>query len=52
MPDLWLDTDSLVTPSRGPYRFGTLPKFWDYLEQKAEEQCDCEFRIRTQGTDW
>lgn len=38
MPDLWLDTDSLVTPSRGPYRFGTLPKFWDYLEQKAEEQ--------------
>jgi hypothetical protein len=34
----WLDSDSLITPSRGPYRFTTLPTFWDYLEQKANEQ--------------
>ena len=38
MPEFWLDTDSLVTPSRGPYRFTTLPQFWEYLEQKAREQ--------------
>ena len=37
MPD-WIDSDSLVTPSRGPYRFATLPKFWDFMEQKANEQ--------------
>ena len=37
MPDFWFDTDSFVTPSRGPYRFATLPKFWEFLEQKAEE---------------
>ena len=38
MPDFWVDTDSLVTPSRGPYRFATLPKFWEFLEQKASEE--------------
>ena len=38
MPLFWLDTDSLVTPSRGPYRFGTVPKFWEFLEQKAGEE--------------
>lgn len=38
MPDFWLDSDSLVTPYRGPYRFSTVPRFWDFLEQKAEEQ--------------
>ena len=37
MPDFWLDTDSFVTPSRGPYRFTTVPKFWEFLEQKATE---------------
>ena len=37
MPDFWIDTDSLVTPSRGPYRFATLPKFWEFLEQKARD---------------
>ena len=37
MPDFWVDTDSLVTPSRGPYRFATLPKFWEFLERKAAE---------------
>ena len=34
----WLDADSLITPSRGPYRFATLPGFWAYIEQKAIEQ--------------
>lgn len=38
MPDFWFDTDSFVTPSRGAYRFGILPQFWDFLEQKAKEQ--------------
>ena len=37
MPDFWFDTDSFVTPSRGPYRFKTVPKFWEFLEQKANE---------------
>lgn len=37
MPDFWFDSDSLVTPSRGAYRFDILPQFWDFLEQKAEE---------------
>lgn len=36
MPEFWLDTDSLVTPSRGPYRFGTVPRFWEFLEEKAK----------------
>ncbi len=34
MPD-WIDSDSLITPSRGPYRFSFLPRFWTYLESKA-----------------
>lgn len=38
MPEFWLDTDTFVTPSRGPYRFGLVPAFWDYLKSKAEEQ--------------
>lgn len=37
MPDFWFDTDSLITPNRGPYRFGTVPRFWEFLEQKAAE---------------
>lgn len=37
MPDFWLDTDSFVVPSRGPYRFTTVPRFWEFLRQKAEE---------------
>lgn len=37
MPDFWLDTDSFVTPSRGPYRFRLVPKFWEFLEEKAKE---------------
>ena len=38
MPDFWLDTDSFVVPNRGPYRFATIPKFWEFLVQKAAEQ--------------
>ena len=37
-PDFWFDTDSFVTPSRGPDRFSTLPRFWEFLELKASEQ--------------
>lgn len=37
MPDFWFDTDSLVTPNRGAYRFSILPQFWDFLEHKAKE---------------
>jgi len=37
MAEFWLDTDSLITPSRGPYTFDILPPFWDFLEQKGEE---------------
>lgn len=38
VPSFWLDTDSLATPSRGPYRFPTVPRFWEFLEQKASEK--------------
>lgn len=27
-----------MTPSRGPYRFATLPKFWEFIESKAAER--------------
>ncbi len=37
MPDFWLDSDSLINASRGPYRFATVPKFWEFLQQKARE---------------
>lgn len=37
MPDFWMDADSFILPHRGPYRFQTLPQFWDFLEQKARE---------------
>lgn len=37
MPDFWLDADSLINPSRGPFRFSTSPRFWEFLEQKARE---------------
>ena len=33
-----LDTNSLIIPSQGPYRFSMLPQFWRYLEKKAAEQ--------------
>jgi hypothetical protein len=38
MPQFWFDTDSFVNPSRGPYRFGTVPTFWEWLEQKGKEK--------------
>jgi hypothetical protein len=37
MVAFWFDSDSLVTPNRGAYRFSILPQFWDFLEQKAQE---------------
>ena len=38
MFDFWLDTVSFVTPYRTAYRFATVPKFWEFLEQKSKEQ--------------
>lgn len=37
MPDFWFDSDSLITPSRGPYRFNTVPRFWEFLEDQARQ---------------
>jgi hypothetical protein len=37
MPEYWLDTDSLITPHRGPYRFSYGTILWDFLEEKAHE---------------
>ena len=36
MPD-WLDSDSLITASRGPYRFSVLPAFWNYIEELGDQ---------------
>lgn len=37
MADFWMDADSLIIPHRGPYRFESIPQFWDFLKQKAKE---------------
>lgn len=38
MPDFWMDADSLIRPYREAYRFNIVPKFWEFLEEKAQEQ--------------
>ena len=38
MPDYWLDADTLITPYRQYYSFDKVPKFWEFLEQKAGTQ--------------
>ena len=38
MPEFWMDADSLIRPYREAYRFNIVPKFWEFLEEKAEEQ--------------
>jgi hypothetical protein len=37
MPEYWLDSDSLMEPSKGPYHPQIAPKFWTFLEQKGRE---------------
>ncbi|MCH8994000.1 MAG: DUF4411 family protein [Chloroflexi bacterium] len=37
MVDYWLDSNSLITPKKGPYGFDIAPGFWTLLEQKASE---------------
>jgi hypothetical protein len=37
MREFWMDADSFITPHRGPYRFGAVPQFWDFLARKADE---------------
>ncbi|MBI2909639.1 MAG: DUF4411 family protein [Chloroflexi bacterium] len=34
----WLDADSPITPSRGPYRFSFGTALWDFLHQQADEK--------------
>lgn len=38
MIEYWLDTDTLIKPYHEAYQFKIVPKFWEYLEQKAKEQ--------------
>jgi len=37
VPDFWLDSDSFITPNRGPYAFDIAPGFWAFLERVAGE---------------
>jgi len=37
VPDYWLDSDGLMTPKDGPYRFKMVPQFWEFIERKAAE---------------
>ena len=37
MPD-WLDSDSFILASRGPYRFSMISPFWSFLEEQARQQ--------------
>ena len=37
MPD-WLDSDTLIQPSRTYYSFALVPSFWSYLDRKVQEQ--------------
>ena len=37
MPD-WVDSDSFILASRGPYRFGMMPVFWSFIEEQARQQ--------------
>ena len=37
MPD-WVDSDSFIVASRGPYRFSMMPVFWSFIEEQARHQ--------------
>jgi hypothetical protein len=37
MPEYWLDSNSFIEPSKGPYHPDIVPGFWTFLEQKADE---------------
>lgn len=37
MPEFWLDADSLIIPHRTAFRFSIAIQFWEFLEQKADE---------------
>jgi hypothetical protein len=37
LPD-WVDSDSLIVASRGPYRFNVIPAFWNFIQEKATQQ--------------
>ena len=37
MPEYWLDSNSLMTPKDGPYKFDRVPQFWAFIEEKVEE---------------
>jgi hypothetical protein len=38
MIEYWLDADTFIKPYHEAYQFKIVPKFWEYLEQKAREQ--------------
>jgi hypothetical protein len=38
VPNYWLDTNSFILPSRGPFRFPRGAEFWDFIEQKGKEK--------------
>ena len=37
MVEFWLDTNSFITPKRGPYGFDIVPGFWKFLDRKAKD---------------
>lgn len=37
MPDYWLDSDALMRPKDGPYKFELLPQFWEFIHEKSIE---------------
>ena len=37
MPEYWLDSNSFIEPSKGPYHPDIVPGFWTFLEQKADD---------------
>ena len=37
MPEYWMDADSLMRPKDGPYKFGRVPQFWAFIEEKVAE---------------
>lgn len=36
-PEFWIDSDSLIQPSKEAYSFTLVPQYWDFLQQKARQ---------------
>ncbi len=37
MPEFWMDSDSLMRPKDGPYKFQRVPQFWKFIEEQIAE---------------